>query len=242
MTARFLSVCVALAILAARGAAEETQGLINPVVSVSVSSPVLQEVIEAVQVEEGDTVKMGQPLVKLRSAKEELAVQEGRKLVENAEFVARGSAQLAKESMLSKEQALKSQTELDLARIRMQLAEEQLKEKTIRSPINGIVVKKYKEAGESVDRVEKLLDVVDIDQVLVQFYLSPKYLQTLQIKQPISVRIPDLDNLTLKGEINFLDPRVDASSGLFRVKVLIDNREHKVKAGLKAVADFAKKG
>ena len=103
------------------------------------------------------------------------------------------------------------------------------------------MVKKYKEAGEAVDRVEKLVDIVNIDQVLAQFYVSPKYLATLETKQPVTVRIPDLNNLTLQGKIDFIDPRVEASSGLVRVKVLIDNKDHQVKSGLKAVADFGKK-
>ena len=35
------------------------------------------------------------------------------------------------------------------------------------------MVKKYKEAGESVAREEKLLDVINIDKVNVRFYLAP---------------------------------------------------------------------
>lgn len=220
--------------------AQDVQGLVFPVKQVSISSPVLQEVVEAVPVEEGDVVKEGQVVVQLRGAKESLSVQEAEKLVENASFLAKGNSSLYESKMGSKDAALKAQTELDLAKIRLALAHEQLREKTIRTTLAGIVVKKYKEAGESVDRVEKLIDVVNIDQVLVQFYLSPKFLQLLKVKQPITVRIPDLNNLSLTGEINFMDPRVDASSGLFRVKILVENRDHRVKPGLKAVADFTK--
>ena len=141
---------------------------------VSVSSPVLQEVIREVLVKEGDTVKEGQPIVQLENAKEELAVQEGERLVENAEFIAKGTEALHKDKMGSREQMLKAKTELELAKIRLAAAHVNLKEKTIRAPLDGIVVKKHKEAGEAVDRVEKLIDLVNIDQVYVQCYVNPK--------------------------------------------------------------------
>jgi multidrug efflux pump subunit AcrA (membrane-fusion protein) len=62
------------------------------------------------------------------------------------------------------------------------------------------------------------------------------------VDQPISVRIPEMKGTSVVGKIAFIDPRIDATSGLFRVKVLLDNPDRKIKAGMKAVADFSKKG
>lgn len=220
--------------------AEEVQGVVLAVKQVSVSSPVLQEVIKEVLVEEGDTVKEGQPLVQLENAKEELAVQEGERLVENAEFIAKGTEALHKDKMGSREQMLKAKTELELAKIRLAAAQVSLKEKTIRAPLSGIVVKKHKEAGEAVDRVEKLIDLVNIDQVYVQCYVNPKLLPQLQQGSEVSVRISEPINAKFIGKIDFIAPNIDASSGLLRVKVLIDNPDHTIKAGLKGIANFGK--
>lgn len=218
--------------------AEEVQGLVQAVKQVSVASPVLQEVIKEVLVDEGDVVKEGDILVQLQNAKEELLVQEAERIVENAEFVAKGAEALHKDKMGSREQMLKAQTELALAKIRRSSAEVALKEKTIRSPLDGIVVKKHKEAGESVDRVEKLIDIVNIDQVYVQFYLQPKFLQTLEEGQDLTVRFTEPVNAKFNAKVDFIAPNIDASSGLFRVKLLIDNPEHVIKAGMKGLADF----
>ncbi len=220
--------------------AEEVQGVVLAVKQVSVSSPVLQEVIKEVLVEEGDAVKEGQVLVQLENAKEELAVQEGERLVENAEFIAKGTESLHKDKMGSREQMLKAKTELELAKIRLAAAQVSLKEKTIRAPLSGIVVKKHKEAGEAVDRVEKLIDLVNIDQVYVQCYVNPKLLPRLQQGAEVPVRISEPINAQFMGKIDFIAPNIDASSGLLRVKVLIDNPEHTIKAGLKGIATFGK--
>ncbi len=220
--------------------AAEIEGLVLPVEDTSVSSPVLQEVIEAVLVKEGDQVKKGDVLVQLRSAKEQLQVDEAKKLVEQAQFVQKGLDALYKEKIGSHEQAIKAQTELDLAKIRLALAEEQLREKTVRSPVDGIVTRKFKEAGESVDRVEKLAEIVNIDRVYVRFYLDPKFMEVLHNGDDVNVRFPVLAGQQFKGKIDFIAPQIDASSNLFIVKLLIDNPGHKIKAGMRGLADFTK--
>ena len=232
----FLSLlCFALVVRA-----DDVQGLVVPFLQVSVSSPVLQEVIDHVLVQEGDTVKESQVLIELRKEKEELEVRQAQQVVQQRKFTAEGAQKLLNEKIGSKEVALEKQTELELAKIQLAAAEVRLKEKTIRAPLSGIVVKKYKEAGEAVDRVEKLLDVVNIDQVYVQSYLAPKLMQSMKQDAEIPVRFPVIGSQDFIGKVSFIDPRIDAGSGLFRVKVLIDNKDHHIKAGMRGVADFTK--
>jgi membrane fusion protein (multidrug efflux system) len=237
MTRRILLVSLLLS-LGVR--AEDTQGIVIPLRLVAVSSPVLQEVIQHVLVEEGDTVKEGQVLIELRREKEELEVKQAEQVVQQRQFTAAGAQKLFHEKIGSKETALEKQTELELAKIQLAQAEVRLKEKTIRAPLDGIVVKKYKEAGEAVDRVEKLLDVVNIDQVYVQFYLHPKLMQSVKMDAAIPVRFGDIGSQDFTGRVSFIDPRIDAGSGLFRVKVIVDNQAHTIKAGMRGGADFAK--
>jgi RND family efflux transporter MFP subunit len=219
--------------------AEETQGIVLPFKKVSVSSPVLQEVVEAVLVEEGDTVTEGQVLVKLRSDKEKLEVEEADKRIELNEFTAKGLQTLLAEKIGEKTAAMKASAELALSRIAREAAQVRLNEKTVRSPLNGIVVKKHKETGESVDRVEKLVDIVNIDQVYVQFYLDPKMWTAVKADQPIAVKFPVIGaGLEVRGKIAFIDPQIDAGANLFRVKVLLENKDHQIKAGMRGTADF----
>lgn len=219
--------------------AEDIQGLVMPFKQVSVASPVLQEVVDSVLVEEGDAVKEGQVIVQLRAERESLQVEMDKKLVEQKEFIAKGAAALSKEKMMSREAVLEKETDAELSRIKLRADEVALKEKTIKAPLNGIVVKKFKEAGESVDRVEKLVDIVSIDQVYVQFYLDPKLMTAVKVEQAVPVRFPVLGDQKFDGKISFVDPRIDAGSGLFRVKLLVDNPQHVIKPGMRGVADFS---
>ncbi|MDB6155070.1 MAG: czcB 1 [Chthoniobacteraceae bacterium] len=231
---------LALAATLGTASAEEAQGIALPFKQVSVSSPVFQEIINSILVEEGDTVTEGQPIVQLRSEREELEVLRTQKLIELTQFKAKGADALFKDKMGSKEKALEEQAQLELSKILHQVAEVALKEKTIRSPLSGIVVKKYKEAGESVEKVEKLIDIVNIDRVYVQFYLDPTFMETFKKGQPVKVKFPVIANEEFTAEVSFIDPRIDAGSGLFRIKVEIPNADHKIKAGMRGKADFGK--
>ena len=234
------SILSALLLSLAVGRAEEKQGIVIPFKTVSVSSPVLQEVIDSVLVEEGDEVRQGQPLVQLRAEREALEVERTQKLIELATFKSEGAQALFKEKMGSKEKWLEEKAQLELSTILHRAAETMLKEKTVRSPLAGVVVKKYKEAGESVDRAEKLMDIVNIDQVYVQFYLDPVLMAATKEGQEVRIKFPVIANAEYTGKITFVDPRIDAGSGFFRVKVLLENKDRKVKAGMRATADFGK--
>jgi len=222
---------------------EEIIGVVLPIKEVSVSSPVLQEVITAVLVEEGDSVKEGDVLVQLRADREELEVERTQKQVELAQYRSTGSEKLLREKMTSREKALEDKTSLELAQILHKQAELALREKTIRAPLSGIVVEKHKEAGETVDRVEKLVDLVNIDQVYVQFSLDSKLLQSVRVDQPVKVRFPVIGNAEFTGKIAFIDPRIEKTTGnSFRIKVLVENPDHLIKAGMRGSGEFAGRG
>jgi len=222
--------------------ADEIQGLVLPFKQVSISSPVLQDNVKDIEVDEGDQVKQGDVLAHLLNDREQLEVKRCENLIKRAEFEYKGMKTLADEKLATKDSELEKETDLEAAKLQYQLALTALEEKTIKSPLSGIVVKRYKEPGESVDRIEKLFDIVNIDQVYIQFYLEPSLIEKLGVKDKVPVRFPAINNGAQQFEaaISFIDPRIDAASGLFRIKLLLDNPNHDIKAGMRGEADFTR--
>jgi RND family efflux transporter MFP subunit len=221
---------------------DEIQGLVLPLKQVSVSSPVLQDVVKDMKVEEGDAVKQGDVLADLLNDREQLDVQRYLNVEKRAEYQYKAMKELAATHDASEDALMEKETDLQGAKLDYQMAVQALEEKTIKSPLSGIVVQRYKEPGESVDRTEKLYDIVDIDQVYVQFYLNPSYMEKLSVGDIVPVRFPALKEgqQEYKAKVSFIDPRIDAASQLFRVKLLLDNPQHVIKAGMSGLADFSK--
>jgi RND family efflux transporter MFP subunit len=200
-----------------------------------VGSPV-QSTIEEHFVREGDHVEAGQLLCRLFLRIEQLEVERSRSLIEKREFDFRSSQNLLADSLISEDEALAIRIELDLARLQLEIAEVNVRLREIRSPINGTIVERLLEEGETVTATEPLFVVVNIDQVYVQFYIRAEDLRHIHVGQEALARFPELDlDGELTGTVDFIDPRVDAASGLLRVRVTVDNPTQRVKAGVRAI-------
>jgi membrane fusion protein (multidrug efflux system) len=234
----YLSIIAMLALCAAGARAESFQGVVFPNKQVSVSSPVIQDIITKMHVREGDIVKEGDVIAELRKEREELDVRLSEKMIDFKKFIARGHDRLFKEQMGSEEKALEAKTDVELSLLKLDANKIALREKTVLSPLSGTVVKKYKESGESISREEKLVDIVNLDKVNVRFYLQPNVRASLKNGADVQVKIPQLNGAVFPGKITFIDPRNDATSGLVQVWVEIDNRDAKIAPGINGLADF----
>ncbi len=238
MTARTLIISLLAGALGTLASAQQRfDGLVLPFKEVVVSSPV-QSTIESINFREGDTVKTGDVLAQLYGRIEELDMLRTKAALEKREFDFKGSANLYADKIISQDEALKNKIELELARLQAEQATELFRQRTITAPIAGILVEKMREIGESVTASQALFRVVDIDQVFVQFYLNSEQSTQLRVGDSVKVRCivgTGSDGAReFTGKVDFIDPRVDAASGLMRVKILLSNPGHVIKPGLRA--------
>lgn len=209
-------------------------GIVLPFKEVVISSPV-QSTISSIAFKEGDRVKTGDTLTKLYARVEELDMLRAKAALEKREFDFKGSKNLFADKIISEDEALKNKIELDLARLQYEQATELFQQRTITSPIDGLVVEKLREVGETVTATQPMFRLVDISQVYVLFYIRAEDLPRLKLDDTVSVTcsVAGLDQKTT-GKVDFIDPRVDAASGLLRVKVLVNNDGNLIKPGLRA--------
>jgi multidrug efflux pump subunit AcrA (membrane-fusion protein) len=125
-----------------------------------------------------------------------------------------------------------------MAAIDLDIARRKLEEKTIRAPVGGIVVRRYKEPGESVDRVEPMFELVNIDQLYLQFHLPLATAMALEPGREIPFRQKESGSGEHVAKVEFVNPAADPASGLVRVRLLFNNPDHAVKAGARVQADF----
>jgi RND family efflux transporter MFP subunit len=224
-------ICSALAV---RGADRPFDGLVLPFHEVVVSSPV-QSTLVAINVQEGDAVTGGEKIAQLYARLEELDVGRARADLEKKEFDAKGSKNLYADKVISEEEAMKNRLELESAKLVLQMAQETFNQRSIVSPIAGTVVEKLREVGETVSPAQPIFRIVDISRVYVQFYLRAEDLPRIHLHDTVSVRCPVLTgDERYAGAVDFIDSRVDAASGLLRVKVLLPNPAAKIRAGVRA--------
>lgn len=208
-------------------------GLVLPFREVVVASPV-QSVIVQIAHREGASVKAGDVLAQLYSRIEELDMLRTKAALEKREFDFKGSNNLYADKIISQDEALKNKIELELARLQAEQATELFKQRTLLAPIDGLIVEQMREVGESVTATQPVFRLVDIAQVYVQFYIRSEELGRFTLGDAVEVHYQSGEKkIVRRGKVDFIDPRVDAASGLLRVKVLVPNPDRQIMPGLR---------
>lgn len=211
--------------------ADWIDGISQPLERITVSSPV-EEIVKDVYVSEGQSIQAGHVMAELLSASERLELERLEVLIEKAEVDFKATAELVAEKIESEQQLSEVETALKSLRIERQIAQSELDERIIRSPISGIVVFRLKDPGESIGRVEPLFEVINASQLKLQFFMSTKELPLLVKGIEADVQFPNVRaGETYSAQLDFVDPQIDSRSGLYRVRFLFDNTSAGIKPG-----------
>ncbi|HKB02705.1 MAG TPA: efflux RND transporter periplasmic adaptor subunit [Gemmataceae bacterium] len=114
---------------------------------------------------------------------------------------------------------------------------------TVRSPIDGHVLKKYAREGQYVDEGGPLYDIADLSTVWVQAWLyeddlpflpkghDPKTGAPLK-PLPVSATARGLPGQTFDGMLSFVFPHVDPETRTLTVRFNVDNPDHELRPGM----------
>lgn len=248
----------------AQPAASQPLGcLIEPSQLAEIGTPVTA-VVAAIHVDRGDAVRAGQVIATLRADVERAAVNvaQRRALADAEQQAAAANLEFARnrlarsEDLLSKNfisaQALEqTRTEANvaeqkLAQINEQrriweeeltLARAQLSQRTIVSPIDGVVSDRYASAGERVED-KPLVRVAAINPLRVEVIVPAAQFGMVTLGMAAKV-IPELPNAPARiAKVVRVDKVVDAASNTFRVRLDLPNHGNALPAGLRCVADL----
>lgn len=225
------------------------RSVLLPIEDLRLSIPA-QGIIKAYHIEEGQPVKVGDLIMELEAAEEEMAVSNMEAVLEGARAELKRAQsnydraeKLYQESIQSERQYEEAQYNLAVAQSRLKQTEATLEaarvrlEKTrVKSPIDGLFLKKYKSVGESVDRFETVARILDNRRLELVVYCGPQLLGKLKTGSEQTVEILDgpAQNQQVTATTTYVDPLIDPSSGTFRVKLEVTPRKGEVVAGLAA--------
>ena len=219
----------------------EVVGMVLPFKEVVVSAAT-ENTVQVMSVEIGDTVKEGDVLAQLDSRIHELQVKRYEKVLLMSNSTYQSTSQLVKDDIISREEALKAEIERDLAKNQLEVANVELSKQKVLSPLDGTVVEILKDEGETVKKAEDLFVIINIDKVFLQLFLSAGDVYSIKQGQEVDVHFPIMPSKKkFKGQVYFIDPRIDATSGLLRTRILIPNPTHEIRAGMRGLVTLPEK-
>jgi RND family efflux transporter MFP subunit len=263
-----ISLCALAALLAApaAGAAQEYDCMIEARQAVEIRSPV-EAVIEAVHVGRGDTVKKGQLLVTLASGPERAAlvlaqsraqmqgeIKSAEARLDIAQKKAQRAEELFKQKFISTNARDEAQAELQLAteelrrtretqklsQLEARRSAEVLAMRSIRSPLNGVVVEVLLKPGEfgAITFKDPIMKLAEIDPLHVEVVLPLNLYGQVKPGQKASVMPEAPVGGRYDTTVTLVDKVIDAASGTFGVRLELRNRKLDIPAGVRCRVQF----
>jgi len=146
----------------------------------------------------------------------------------------------------------KATTEFELAEKKLQQAKDRrrqaslehkraiadLEQKTIKSPISGMVIERYKEPGEHI-YFEPVLQIVQLDPLRIEAFAPANLFGRIK-EGAIAVVLPELAiaKKTYSARVEKVDRVIDAPSNTFGVVLSIPNKDLALPSGLKCRVKF----
>ena len=219
--------------------AVESVCLVEPSLEVNVGTPV-DGVLESVHADRGDLVTPGQVLARMGAGVEQAAVE---LQSAKAEFGARKrmrNEELYKKQQISQQELDELTTEQRLAELELHERQEQLKLRAVLSPINGVVVDRFRGRGDLVKQ-EKIFRLVQLDPLFVETVVGASRFGRVQLGQEFPVNLL-LNGGRQKAKVVNVDRVIDAASGTFRVRLALPNPGMKIPPGQRCSVNFATPG
>ena len=124
-----------------------------------------------------------------------------------------------------------------LAEIELERAEQAMERRTIRSPMDGVVVQRLLLPGESVED-QPIIAVAAVDPLNVEVILPVRVLDSIQVGMKARVRpqIPGAEDYS--ASVTVVDRLVDAASNTFGVRLELPNPDYGIPGGVRCDITF----
>ncbi|QSQ27267.1 efflux RND transporter periplasmic adaptor subunit [Pyxidicoccus parkwayensis] len=199
-------------------------------------------------VQEGDTVKDGMELVTLRKtdfaqklAEAQAALAQARATEEQAQINFDRTSKLVAQEVATPAQLDTARTQRDsaagaaaVAMARVEEARTALADATLRSPLEGVVLKRAVEVGALAAPGTVAYSVAETRSVRVVFGVPDTLLPSVRLGAPQAVTTAAFPNQTFEGRISRIAPSADPKGRVFAVEVSIPNADQRLKPGMVA--------
>lgn len=112
------------------------------------------------------------------------------------------------------------------------------RQKKVLAPFSGFITKEHTQVGEWVRIGGPVVTLMDLGKICITVDVPERYSVMLSRNSEVKVRIKSVSSDLYSGEIYAMVPQGDAKSRTFPVKIRIDNPGLSIKGGMEAMATF----
>jgi cobalt-zinc-cadmium efflux system membrane fusion protein len=115
---------------------------------------------------------------------------------------------------------------------RLQDASHIVSEVAVTSPADGTILSRSVNPGQVIGAGHELLTVADLGTVWVIGDLYEKDIAAVRVGTPATILVPAVPGTPLRGQVAYIDPRVEPATRTAKVRVEVPNREGVLRLGM----------
>ena len=126
------------------------------------------------------------------------------------------------------------------AKLRLQASQRKVSDANIKSPINGIINKRYIEVGAFVNtQGTQMFEIVDVSKLKLKVNVNESQVANLKIGDQIDIKSTVFPNEKFSGKVTFIAAKADQTLN-FPIEVEVtNNTKNSLRAGMYGTAVFA---
>jgi membrane fusion protein (multidrug efflux system) len=180
----------------------------------------------------GEHVEAGAVLVRLDDRAERAAVAEAQAMLRQAELALDRARQLRSNNTVAQATVDELEAAYVGADARLDTAQKQLADRTVRAPFAGVVGIRGVDIGARVDDATVLTTLDDLAEIEIEFSVPELFFGRVQPDQLVQATSSAFPGKTFKGKIAIIDSRIGQVSRAFRVRAVLPNPDLALPAGM----------
>jgi RND family efflux transporter MFP subunit len=195
----------------------------------------VDEIVVKKMVEDGQAVKVGQPLLQLSQTRTKLEYEQKRNALLSAQADVRKTARdvgvqkkLLRNLAVSRQQVddagqsfEKAKASLSIAAQEFDIVQKKLASTLVRSPLDGMVLKDYTKVGSAVSTGKELITVGDISKFVVRSKIDELDIQSVKIGQTVQITADAFAGQVMQGSVKSIASQAEREA-FAKVEVITD--------------------
>lgn len=138
---------------------------------------------------------------------------------------------------LAKLELIKAREQRELEKLSLERARAELELRTLKSPIDGIVVDIYAYSGESVTE-RTIMKLAQINPLRVELIAPTEYFGLIEKGMEVEITPERPVDKNYMAKVTVVDQLIDPASGSFTVRMALPNPDDQLVAGVNCMARF----
>lgn len=186
----------------------------------------------------GRFIEAGSTLVRLDDAAEQADVAEAKADLRAARIAFDRARQLGSSNTIAQASVDEQEAAFDAAQARLQRAEKQLRDRTIKASFSGRTGLMQVNVGARVDQSTVITTLDDLAEIEIDFSVPEVFFGAIRAGQQVKATSAAFGDRVFKGLIDTVDSRIDRVSRAFKVRARIPNPDLALPAGMFVAVDL----